>query len=82
MIPCQVSTFSDFICSDFQIQCHLAQNKSRNAWKIANKVRKGLKSDDVALNGTYWMQKMSWVKIYLKNAEKIFYKTVIAQRMN
>ena len=43
MIPCQVSTFSEFICSAFQFQGHLAQNKSVNAWKIANDVRKGWK---------------------------------------
>ena len=48
------------------LQC-LAQNKSWNAWKIANEVRKGLKSDDVALNGAYWMHKKSWVQICLKN---------------
>ena len=41
MIPCQVSTFSEFSCSAFQLQGHLAQNKSLNAWKIANEVRKG-----------------------------------------
>ena len=41
MIPCQVSTFSEFICSAFQFQGYLAQNKSLNAWKIANEVRKG-----------------------------------------
>ena len=41
MIPCQVSTFSEFSCSAFHFQGHLAQNKSWNAWKIANKVRKG-----------------------------------------
>ena len=44
----------------------LAQNKSWNAWKIANEVRKGLKRDDVALTRAYWMQKKSWVKICLK----------------
>ena len=27
MIPCQVSTFSNFICSAFQFQGHLAQKK-------------------------------------------------------
>ena len=57
MIPCQLSTISEFICSAFQFQGHLAQNKSWNAWKIANEVRKGLKSDDVASNGAAWMQK-------------------------
>ena len=41
MIPCQVSTFSEFCCSAFQFQGHLAQTKSLNAWKIANEVRKG-----------------------------------------
>ena len=28
-------------CSPFQFQGHLAENKSWNAWKIANEVRKG-----------------------------------------
>ena len=28
MIPCQVLTFSEFICSACQFQGHLAQNKS------------------------------------------------------
>ena len=51
----------------FSFRAILAQNKSWNAWKIANEVRKGLKSDDVALNGAYWMQKKSWVKICSKN---------------
>ena len=35
MIPCQLLTFSEFICSAFQFQGHLAQNKSVNALKIA-----------------------------------------------
>ena len=43
MIPCQVSTFSEFICRAFQFQGHLAQNKSVNALKIANYVTKGWK---------------------------------------
>ena len=43
MIPCQVSTFSEFICRAFQFQGHLAQNKSVNASKISNYVRKGWK---------------------------------------
>ena len=51
----------------FKFMVILAQNKSWNAWKIANEVRKGLKSDDVSLNGAYWMQKKSWVQICLKN---------------
>ena len=36
MIPCQVSTFSEFICRAFQFQSHLAKNKSVNAWKTTN----------------------------------------------
>ena len=43
MIPCQVSTFSEFICRAFQFQGHLDQNKSVNALKITNYVRKGWK---------------------------------------
>ena len=43
MIPCQVSTFSEFISRAFQFQGHLAQNKSVNARKIANYVGKGWK---------------------------------------
>ena len=43
MIPCQVSTFSEFICRAFQFQGHLAQNKSVNALKVANYVTKGWK---------------------------------------
>ena len=39
MIPSQVSTFSMFICSAFQFQGHLAQNKSVNASKTTNDVR-------------------------------------------
>ena len=43
MIPCQVSTFSEFIGSAFQFQGHLAQNISVNVSKISNYVRKGWK---------------------------------------
>ena len=43
MIQCQVSTFSEFICRAFQLQGHFAQNKSVNALKIANYVRKAWK---------------------------------------
>ena len=41
----------------------LAQNKTWNAWKIANEVGKGLKIDDVALSGAYWTHKKYGVKI-------------------
>ena len=50
----------------FNFRVILPQNKSWNAWKIANEVRKGLKCDNVALNAAYWMQKKYWVKICLK----------------
>ena len=43
MIPCQVSTFSEFLCRAFQLQGHLAQNKSVNELKIVNYVTKGWK---------------------------------------
>ena len=66
IIPCQVSTFSEFSCSAFQLQGHLAQNKSLNAWKIANEVRKGW-------NFSMWLwtvhiecKKKSWVEISLE----------------
>ena len=51
----------------FNFRGILAQNKSWNAWKIENEVRKGLKIDDVALNGAYWTHKKSGVQIILKN---------------
>ena len=60
---CQLSPFSEFICSAFQIQGHLAQTKPINAWKIANEVGKELKIYDVALHGPYWTHKKSGVKI-------------------
>ena len=58
MIPCQLSIFSEFICRAFQFQGHLAQNKSVNAWKIANYVRKGWKL-------------MMWIWIVHLNAKKV-----------
>ena len=42
MIPCQLSSFSEFIWNAFQFQGHLAK-KTVNAWKIPNEVRKGWK---------------------------------------
>ena len=52
MIPCQVSSFLELICSPFQLHGDLAQ-KIINYMKKGNEVRKGLKIDDVALNGAY-----------------------------
>ena len=78
-VPCQLSTISEFICSAFQFGVILAQNKSWNAWKIANEVRKGLKSDEVALNGAYWMQKKSSIKICFKNLKSFCNRLVFVQ---
>ena len=65
IIPCQLSTFSEFICSAFHFQGHIAQKISKcmknNKWS-----QKGLKIDDVALNGAYWTHKKSGVEISLK----------------
>ena len=44
MTPCQLSTFSEFICTAFQFQGPIAQKKSVNGWKITNEVKKGWKS--------------------------------------
>ena len=63
MMPCQLSTFLEFICSAFQFQGHLAQ-KIRKCMKNTN--QKGLKIDDVALNGAFWTHKNSGVQISSK----------------
>ena len=44
MIPCQVSTFSEFVLLWFTVSRSFSSlNKSVNAWKITNEVRKGCK---------------------------------------
>ena len=58
MIPFQVSSFSEFICRAFQFQGHLAQNKSINAWKVANYVGKGWK-----LMTWFWMVHLNAKKV-------------------
>ena len=82
MIPYQVSTFSEFSCTAFQLQGHLAQNKSLNAWKIANKVRQGW-------NFSMWLwmlhvgcKKKSWVEISLEKwnafeTDEFSYETLV-----
>ena len=55
MIPCQLSTFSEFISNAFQFHGLIAQNKV-NAWKITNEVKR-VGNYDVALNGAIWTQK-------------------------
>ena len=60
MIPCQVSTFLEFILKCFPIsRLFSSQNKSVNASKIANYVRKGWKL-------------MTWILIVHLNAEKVW----------
>ena len=66
MIPCQVSTFSEFSCSAFQLQGPLAQNKSLNAWKIANEVRKGWNFSMWLLMVHVGYKKKFWVEIRLE----------------
>ena len=62
MIPCQLSIFSVFICSDFHFLGNIAQKISKcmknNKWS-----QKGLKIDDVPLNGAFWTQKNYGVQI-------------------
>ena len=55
MIPCQLSTFSEFICSAFQFQGHIAQKISK-CMKNTKWSQKGLEIDYVALNGASWTQ--------------------------
>ena len=66
MIPCQISTFSDFICRAFHFHGHLAKKISKctknNKWS-----QTGLKNDDVALNGSFWTHKKFGVQISSKN---------------
>ena len=57
MTPCQVSTVSEIICRAFQLQGHLAQNKSVNALKIANYGGNGWK-----LMTWLWMVHAEWKK--------------------
>ena len=58
MIPCQLSTFSEFIGSAFQFQGHLAK-KWVNAWKIPNEVRKGWS----------WWHGFEWCMLNAKNVQ-------------
>ena len=52
MIPCQLLTFSEFICSAFQFQGLIAEKISK-CMKNNKLSQKGLKIDDVALNGAF-----------------------------
>ena len=70
MIPCQLSTFSEFICSAFHFLGHIAQKISKcmknNKWS-----QKGLKIDDVPLNGAFWTQKNYGVQISSKKLKSL-----------
>ena len=57
--------FQSFFCSAFQFQGHLAQKISK-CMKNSKWSQKGLKIDDVALNGAYWTHKTFGVVIRLK----------------
>ena len=65
MTPCQLSTFSEFVCSAFQFQGLIAQKISK-CMKNSKWSQTGLKIDNVALNGAYWTHKKCRVEISLK----------------
>ena len=84
MIPCQLSTFSEFICSAFQFQGLITEKISKcmknNKWS-----QKGLKIDDVALNGAFWTQKNYGVQISSKKwnpfvTDEFPYETLILRK--
>ena len=66
MMTCQLSTFSEFICSAFPFQGHIAKKISK-CMKSNKLSQKGLKIDDVALNGAFRTHKKSGVQISSKN---------------
>ena len=66
MIACQLSTFSEFICSAFQFQDQLAQKKISKCTKNTKWSQKLLKFCDVPLNGVFWTHKMYGVQISSK----------------
>ena len=84
MIPWQHSTFSEFICSAFHFQGHIAQKISK-CMKSNKCAQKGFKIDDVALNGAFWIHKKSGVQISSKNwnpdvTDEFSYKTLILRK--
>ena len=78
MIPCQLSTFSEFICSACQFQGHLAQKISK-CMKNTKWSQKGLKIDDVAMNGSFWTQKKSGVQISSKKIKSLCNRRVFVR---
>ena len=84
MIPCQLSTFSKFIWNAFEFQGLIAQKISKclknNKWS-----QKGLKIDDVALNGAFWTHKKSGVQISFEKwnpfvTDEFPYETLILRK--
>ena len=65
MIPCQLLTFSEFICSAFQFQGQLAQKKSK-CTKNTKWTQKLSKFCDVPLNGAFWTHTKYGVQISSK----------------
>ena len=70
--------FSEFICSAFQFQGNLAKKISK-CMKNSKISQKGLKIDDVALNGGYWTHKKSGGVITLKKMKCLWYRRVFVR---
>ena len=58
--------FQSSFCSDFQFHGHLALKIISKCMKNNKWSQKGLKNDDVALNGAFWTHKKSGVQISFK----------------
>ena len=54
MIPCELSSFSEYIWNGFQFEGLIAGKKISKCMKNNKWSQKGLKIDDVALNGAFW----------------------------
>ena len=84
MIQCQFSTSLEFIWSAFQFQGHIAKKISK-CMKNTKWSQKGLKIDDVALNGAFWAQKNYGVQISSKKwnpflTDEFPYETLILRK--
>ena len=75
MIPCQLSTFSEFIWNAFQFQGLIAEKISK-CMKNYKWSQKGLKIDDVALNAAFWAQKNYGVQISSKKLKSLCHRQV------
>ena len=84
MTPCQLSTFSEFICGAFHFQGHIDQKISK-CMKNNKRSQKGLKLYDVALNHAFWTHKISGVQISSKKwnpfvRDEFPYETLILRK--